>query len=164
MICIESAIALQRVGRCKSIEISICQPRSITNRILKLSLQLNISGNVWGCILVEWVIDDHHLFILETPLFRVRNKKDTYYCYNEAERVDAIKQCGRNPEITRFKGLGEISPAEFKEFVGAEMKLTPVDASSDPAINETINFYMGRNTPDRKAYIMSNLIVDAEST
>lgn len=109
------------------------------------------------------VIKEGHLYILETPLFRVRNKKETHYCYTEQERVEAIKKCGKNPEITRFKGLGEISPPEFKAFVGKEMRLTPVDSSADHAIDETINFYMGRNTPDRRAYIMNHLVITEES-
>ena len=109
------------------------------------------------------VIQEGHLYILETPLFRVRNKKETHYCYTEQERVAAIKKCGRNPEITRFKGLGEISPGEFKAFVGKEMRLTPVDSSADHAIDETISFYMGRNTPDRRAYIMNHLVITEES-
>lgn len=109
------------------------------------------------------IIQEGHLYILETPLFRVRNKKETHYCYNEAERVKAVARCGKNPEITRFKGLGEISPSEFKAFVGKEMRLTPVDSSADQAIDETISFYMGRNTPDRRQYIMDNLVITEES-
>ncbi|MDA3924154.1 MAG: toprim domain-containing protein [Kiritimatiellae bacterium] len=109
------------------------------------------------------VIQEGHLYILETPLFRVRNKKETHYCYSETERVIAMKKCGKNPEITRFKGLGEISPSEFKDFVGKEMRLAPVDSTRDNAVDETINFYMGRNTPDRRAYIMNHLVITEES-
>ncbi|MFO7936927.1 MAG: toprim domain-containing protein [Kiritimatiellia bacterium] len=109
------------------------------------------------------VIQEGHLYILETPLFRVRNRKQTHYCYNEKERQQAVKKCGRNPEITRFKGLGEISPSEFKAFVGKEMRITPVDSSADHGVNETISFYMGRNTPDRREYIMNNLVITEES-
>ncbi|MFA7172539.1 MAG: toprim domain-containing protein [Kiritimatiellia bacterium] len=109
------------------------------------------------------VIQEGHLYILETPLFRVRNKKETHYCYSDEERVKAMEKCGKNPEITRFKGLGEISPAEFKAFVGKNMRLTPVDSSQDHALDETISFYMGRNTPDRREYIMKNLVVTEES-
>jgi len=109
------------------------------------------------------VIQEGHLYILETPLFRVRNKKETHYCYTEQERVIAIEKCGKNPEITRFKGLGEISPAEFKDFIGKEMRLTPVDSTLDHAVDETISFYMGRNTPDRRAYIMDHLVITEES-
>ena len=109
------------------------------------------------------VILEKHLYILETPLFRVRNKKETHYCYNEKERVLAMKKCGKNPEITRFKGLGEISPSEFKAFVGKDIRLTLVNASQDKAVDETISFYMGRNTPDRRAYIMKNLVITEEA-
>ncbi len=109
------------------------------------------------------VIQEGHLYILETPLFRVRNKKETHYCYSEKERLTAMEKCGRNPEITRFKGLGEISPAEFKGFIGKEIRLTPVDCSTDHALDDTINFYMGRNTPERRNYIMDNLVITEES-
>ena len=109
------------------------------------------------------VLQEGHLYILETPLFRVRNKKETHYCYSEQERLQAMKKCGRNPEITRFKGLGEISPGEFKAFIGKEMRITPVDSSADHGIDETISFYMGRNTPDRREYIMKNLVITEES-
>jgi len=109
------------------------------------------------------VILEDHLYILETPLFRVRNKKETHYCYNEKERVTAIRKCGKNPEITRFKGLGEISPSEFKAFVGKDIRLTLVNASQDHAVNETISFFMGRNTPDRRAYIMNHLVITEEA-
>ena len=109
------------------------------------------------------VIREGHLYILETPLFRVRNKKESYYCYNEEERVKAIEKCGKNPEITRFKGLGEISPGEFKAFIGKGMRLTPVDCTLDHSLPETIEFYMGRNTPERRQYIMDNLVITEES-
>jgi DNA gyrase subunit B/topoisomerase-4 subunit B len=109
------------------------------------------------------VIKEGHLYILETPLFRVRNKKDTFYCYNEEERVKAIEKCGKNPEITRFKGLGEISPGEFKAFIGKGMRLTPVDCTHDHALTDTIEFYMGRNTQERRQYIMDNLVITEES-
>jgi DNA gyrase/topoisomerase IV subunit B len=106
------------------------------------------------------VVREGHLYILETPLFRVRNRKETLYCYSEAERDAAVARLGRNPEITRFKGLGEISPGEFKDFIGAGMRLTPVDASQDQGLGETIEFFMGRNTPERREYIMTRLVVD----
>ena len=109
------------------------------------------------------VIKEGHLYILETPLFRVRNKKDTFYCYNEEERVKAIEKCGKNPEITRFKGLGEISPGEFGAFIGKSMRLTPVDCTSDHALTDTIEFYMGRNTQERRSYIMDHLVITEES-
>jgi DNA gyrase subunit B/topoisomerase-4 subunit B len=109
------------------------------------------------------VIKEGHLYILETPLFRVRNKKDTFYCYNDEERTTAIAKCGRNPEITRFKGLGEISPSEFKAFIGKRMRLTPVDSTHDREIKDTIEFYMGRNTPERRKYIMDQLVITEDS-
>ena len=110
------------------------------------------------------VIREGHLYILETPLFRVRNKKETVYCYSEEERVAAIAKCGgKQAEITRFKGLGEIDPGEFKHFIGASMRLTPVDSSRDHGIPETIGFYMGRNTPERREYIMGNLVITEDA-
>lgn len=108
------------------------------------------------------VIREGHLYILETPLFRVRNKKETHYCYSEEERVKAIARCGKSAEITRFKGLGEISPNEFKDFIGKKMRLTPVDSTHDKKLNETIEFYMGNNTPERRAYIMNHLVITEE--
>jgi DNA gyrase subunit B/topoisomerase-4 subunit B len=109
------------------------------------------------------VIKEGHLYVLETPLFRVRNKKETFYCYSEEERAAAVKACGRNPEITRFKGLGEISPDEFKAFIGKSMRLTPVDSSRDRDLKDTVDFYMGRNTQERRQYIMDNLVITEES-
>lgn len=98
-----------------------------------------------------------HLFILETPLFRVRNKQETVYCYNAAER-DAAKDRLRGAEITRFKGLGEISPKEFGQFIGNDIRLIPVSVRAIQEIKKTLEFYMGKNTPDRRAFIMENLI------
>lgn len=112
------------------------------------------------------LVKNGHLYILETPLFRVRNAKkktDTFYCYNETERVKAIAKCGRNAEITRFKGLGEVNADEFKLFIGDNMRLTPVDMSQDTHLLDTINFYMGTNTKERRQYIMDNLIIDLEA-
>ncbi len=110
------------------------------------------------------VIKEGHLYILETPLFRVRNKKETFFCYSDEERFAAIAKCGgKNAEITRFKGLGEIDAKEFKAFIGADMRLTPVDSSRDHGISETIDFYMGRNTPDRREYIMGNLVITEDA-
>ncbi len=109
------------------------------------------------------VIREGHLYILETPLFRVRNKKETCYCYSEEERLKALARCGKQAEITRFKGLGEISPGEFKAFIGKGMRLTPVDSTLDHLLPETIEFYMGRNTPERRAYIMDHLVITEES-
>lgn len=106
------------------------------------------------------LIREGHLYILQTPLFRVRNKKETRYCYTEEERLSAISELGKNPEITRFKGLGEISPDEFKNFIGKDMRLEPVMIGRDTTIEELLEFYMGKNTPDRQEFIVKNLRVD----
>ncbi len=111
----------------------------------------------------ESVVRDGHLQILETPLFRVRNKKEAIYCYSEAERDAALEKIGRSAEITRFKGLGEISPGEFKAFIGKEMRLTPVVFDEDHSVSEVLTFYMGKNTQERRTYIMENLVVDEET-
>ena len=111
----------------------------------------------------ESTVREGHLKILETPLFRVRNKKKTIYCYSENEREKALDQLGRGAEITRFKGLGEISPGEFKDFISVDgIRLTPVSVEGDHSISEVLTFYMGKNTPDRREYIMGNLVVDEE--
>jgi len=110
----------------------------------------------------EPVVRDGHLKILETPLFRVRNKKETIYCYSEEERDEALGKLGRSAEITRFKGLGEISPSEFKGFIGKDMRLTPVVIDEDHSIAEVLSFYMGKNTKERYFHIMDNLEVDEE--
>lgn len=106
------------------------------------------------------LIREGHLYILQTPLFRVRNKKETRYCYTDEERISAINELGKNPEITRFKGLGEISPDEFKNFIGKDMRLEPVMIGRDTTIEELLEFYMGKNTPDRQEFIVKNLRVD----
>ena len=103
-----------------------------------------------------------HLYILQTPLFRVRNKKETLYCYTDDERQAAIKRCGAQAEITRFKGLGEISAAEFKEFIGEGMRLDKVRLTKDDPIQDMLEFYMGKNTPDRKDFIVGNLRVEED--
>jgi topoisomerase-4 subunit B len=103
-----------------------------------------------------------HLYILQTPLFRVRNKKETHYCYSDEERQAAIKKCGAQAEITRFKGLGEISAAEFKEFIGEGMRLDKVRLTKDDPIHDMLEFYMGKNTPDRKDFIVGNLRVEED--
>jgi len=103
------------------------------------------------------VIREGHLYILQTPLFRVRNKKETIYCYSEEERRNAIKKLGKKPEITRFKGLGEISPDEFKHFIGDDIRLDPVMLDKSKTIEEILSFYMGKNTPDRQEFIIDNL-------
>jgi topoisomerase IV subunit B len=103
-----------------------------------------------------------HVFILETPLFRVRNKKETIYCYSEEERQAAIQKIGAKPEITRFKGLGEISPDEFSNFIGDEMKLEPVLLSKDTSISKLLTFFMGKNTPERQVFIIDNLKIEKD--
>ena len=110
----------------------------------------------------DQLVYEGHLYILETPLFRVRDKKNTIYCYSEIDRDRAEKKIGKSREITRFKGLGEISPKEFKNFIGNAMRLSKVEYASHRDAAGIFTFYMGRNTPDRKAYIMKNLIVPKE--
>ncbi len=108
----------------------------------------------------EPLVHEGHLHILETPLFRVRNKKKTAYCYSEEERDAAMKELSRGLEVTRFKGLGEISPGEFKAFIGPDMRLTPVEVDEQQHIPSVLKFYMGKNTPERRGYIMNHLVVD----
>ncbi len=108
------------------------------------------------------LVKNGHLYILQTPLFRVRNKKETIYCYNEQERQKALKKLGANAEITRFKGLGEISPDEFTHFIGKNIRLDPVRMKKEDAFKELLDFYMGKNTPDRQNFIIDNLVVDEE--
>ncbi|MEM6264320.1 MAG: DNA topoisomerase IV subunit B [Bacteroidota bacterium] len=103
-----------------------------------------------------------HLYILETPLFRVRNKQKTFYCYDEMEKQAAIDQLGKNPEITRFKGLGEISPDEFQQFIGDDIRLQPVLLEKDSAIKTLLTYFMGKNTPDRQRFIIDNLRVEKD--
>jgi DNA gyrase/topoisomerase IV subunit B len=110
----------------------------------------------------DQLVHDGHLFVLETPLFRVRNKEQTIYCYSEAERDEAAKKLGKSCEITRFRGLGEISPAEFKQFIGKEMRLSRVEYAPKTDQAGILGFYMGKNTPERKDYIMENLVVPVE--
>ena len=106
------------------------------------------------------LIKEGHLFILETPLFRVRNKKETIYCYSEEEKKDAIEKLRGKPEITRFKGLGEISPNEFVHFIGDDIRLDPVMLDKEMSIEQMLQFYMGKNTPDRQKFIIENLKVE----
>lgn len=108
------------------------------------------------------VIKDGHLYILQTPLFRVRNKKETIYCYSEQERRDAMEKLKPKPEITRFKGLGEISPDEFVHFIGEDIRLDPVMLDKDMSIEELLSFYMGKNTPTRQEFIIDNLKVELD--
>ena len=103
-----------------------------------------------------------HVFILQTPLFRVRNKKKTIYCYSDEEKKEAIVKLGANPEITRFKGLGEISPNEFQYFIGEDMRLDPVSLKKDDLVDQLLPFYMGKNTPDRQEFIIENLRVEED--
>lgn len=110
----------------------------------------------------EGLVLNNHLYIIETPLFKVRNKKETLYCYSEEARNAAMEKLkDKSLEVTRFKGLGEISPSEFKQFIRKDMKLTPVTVSAFSEIKPTLQFYMGKNTPDRKKFIMQNLIDEA---
>lgn len=108
------------------------------------------------------LIKDGHLYILQTPLFRVRNKKETIYCYSDEERKDAIEKLKPKPEITRFKGLGEISPDEFKNFIGETIRLDPIMMDKNTSIEQLLSFYMGKNTPDRQEFIIKNLKVDLD--
>jgi len=108
------------------------------------------------------LIKEGHLYILQTPLFRVRNRKETIYCYSEQERVDAIEKLKPKPEITRFKGLGEISPDEFKHFIGEDIRLDPIMLDKGTSIEQLLSFYMGKNTPDRQKFIINNLKVELD--
>ncbi len=103
-----------------------------------------------------------HLYILQTPLFRVRNKKLTFYCYSDEEKMTAMEKVGSNPEITRFKGLGEISPDEFKNFIGKDIRLEPVTLTRNDAVADLLSFYMGKNTPERQNFIIDNLRVEED--
>ncbi len=103
-----------------------------------------------------------HVYILQTPLFRVRNKKKTLYCYTEEERLSAIEELGPNPEITRFKGLGEISPEEFRNFIGEDIRLDRVTMRKEDLLKELLEFYMGKNTPERQSFIIENLVVEED--
>jgi topoisomerase-4 subunit B len=109
----------------------------------------------------EELVTGGRVFILETPLFRVRTKKETTYCYNEAERDEAVKRLGAGSEVTRFKGLGEINPSEFGQFIGEDIRLVPVSVNTLKNVPQVLNFYMGKNTPERREYIMKNLMADA---
>ena len=108
------------------------------------------------------LVRNGHVFILETPLFRVRNRKETIYCYTETEKQAAMRKLGRNPEITRFKGLGEISPDEFGKFIGDNIKLEPVILTSDRSIQQVLTYYMGKNTPARQEFIIDNLRLEKD--
>ena len=109
------------------------------------------------------LIKEGHLYILQTPLFRVRNKKETIYCYSEQEKVDAIEKLGTKSEITRFKGLGEISPDEFKHFIGDDIRLDPIMLDDNFSIEDLLSFYMGKNTPKRQDFIINNLKIELDT-
>ena len=112
------------------------------------------------------LIKKGHVYILQTPLFRVRNRKKgkyiTRYCYTEEERLSAIEELGPSPEITRFKGLGEISPDEFRNFIGEDMRLEQVSLKKTDAVKELLEFYMGKNTMERQNFIIENLVVEED--
>ena len=108
------------------------------------------------------LVKNNHVFILQTPLFRVRNIKETIYCYNEQERINAVAKLGSKPEITRFKGLGEISPDEFKNFIGKKMRIEPVRIEGEGSVQHLLDYYMGKNTPERQDFIINNLRLEEE--
>src|SRR5690606_19656475 len=108
------------------------------------------------------LVKNDHLYILQTPLFRVRNKKETIYCYSDEERQRALAKLGKSAEITRFKGLGEIRPDEFKHFIGPDIRLEPVMITKDAKVQDLLGFYMGKNTPDRQQFIIGNLKVEKD--
>ena len=109
------------------------------------------------------LIKKGHVYILQTPLFRVRNKKETHYCYTDEERLAAIKKCGANPEVTRFKGLGEISPDEFRQFIGPNMRLDRVSLRKEDLVKDLLEFYMGKNTMERQNFIIQNLVIEDDT-
>lgn len=108
------------------------------------------------------LIKKGHVYILQTPLFRVRNKKETFYCYTEEERIHAIEKLGASAEITRFKGLGEISPDEFRHFIGPDMRLDQVSLKKEDLVKDLLEFYMGKNTMERQNFIIQNLVTDED--
>ena len=108
------------------------------------------------------LVKNGHVYILETPLFRVRNKKQTIYCYNEGEKQAAIKKLGPKPEITRFKGLGEISPDEFGRFIGDNIRLEPVILRGEQPVQQILSYFMGKNTPERQGFIIDNLRIETD--
>jgi topoisomerase-4 subunit B len=109
------------------------------------------------------LVKKDHVYILETPLFRVRNKQETIYCYDESEKQAAIKKLGNKPEITRFKGLGEISPEEFGRFIGDNMRTQPVRIHEGDHIQQLLEYYMGKNTMERQEFIINNLKVELDA-
>ncbi len=109
------------------------------------------------------LVRNGHLYILDTPLFRVRNKQKTIYCYSEAEKQTAIRKLKDKVEITRFKGLGEISPDEFGLFIGEEIRLDPVIVTQEISIEKILDYYMGKNTPERQEFIINNLVIELDT-
>jgi topoisomerase-4 subunit B len=163
---------------------AIYKNEELYNMMMALGIENDVSGLRYGRIVIatdadfdgyhirnllltfflsyfEELVTGGRIFILETPLFRVRNKKETRYCYNTTERDAAVYEIGSQAEVTRFKGLGEINPKEFGQFIGEDMRLVPVSAGTLKTVNQVLNFYMGKNTPERREYIMKNLIEDA---
>jgi topoisomerase-4 subunit B len=163
---------------------AIYKNEELYNLMMALGIETNIEGLRYGRIVIatdadfdgfhirnlmltfflsffEELVTAGKVFILETPLFRVRNKKETRYCYTEKERDAAAKELGSSTEVTRFKGLGEISPKEFGQFIGADMKIVPVAVQMLKQVPQVLNFYMGKNTPERREYIMKNLVNEA---
>ncbi len=108
------------------------------------------------------LVKNGHVYILETPLFRVRNKQETHYCYDETEKQAAVKRLGNKPEITRFKGLGEISPDEFARFIGADMRVQPVMVMPETHIQQILEYYMGKNTQERQEFIINHLKIELD--
>jgi topoisomerase-4 subunit B len=106
------------------------------------------------------LVKSGHVYILQTPLFRVRNKKETIYCYSESERANAVSKLAPKPEITRFKGLGEISPDEFSNFIGKNIRLEPVTIGQEETIQHLLDYYMGKNTPERQDFIIGKLRIE----
>ena len=127
--------------------------RSTRSRVLLLTFFLQFFPDV---------IRSGHLYILQTPLFRVRNKRETFYCYTDEERQQASRKCGAQAEITRFKGLGEISADEFKNFNGEDMRLDKVRMTKDDPICDLLEFYMGKNSAERQGFIIGNLRIEAD--
>jgi topoisomerase-4 subunit B len=163
---------------------SIYKNETMYNMMMALGIENDVSGLRYGRIVIatdadfdgfhirnllltfflsyfDELVTGNRIFILETPLFRVRNKKETRYCYNAAERDVAVYELGSSAEVTRFKGLGEINPKEFGQFIGENMRLVPVTLSTLKGVPQVLSFYMGKNTPERREYIMKNLIEDA---
>jgi topoisomerase-4 subunit B len=163
---------------------AIYKNEELYNMMMALGIENDVSGLRYGRIVIatdadfdgfhirnllltfflsyfDELVTANRIFILETPLFRVRNKKETRYCYNAAERDVAVYDLGTSAEVTRFKGLGEINPKEFGQFIGENMRLVPVSLNTLKGVPQVLSFYMGKNTPERREYIMKNLIEDA---